>query len=201
MKPHRPFVIGLTGSVGMGKSTTAKMFEKHGAAVWDADAAVARLYSKDGAGVRAIRLIRPDAIQNDAVDKTALKEWIADDPTALAQIELAIHPLVSADQTEFLATTDAEIVVLDVPLLFETGLESSVDITVVATAPSEIQRKRVLARPGMTEAQFELILAKQLDDKIKRARADFIVPTDTFKIAENAVEKIMDHAKGTLKHA
>lgn len=174
----RPFVLGLTGSIGMGKSTVAAMFREAGVPVWDADAAVAALYAPGGAGVPAIAALCPAAVAGGAVDRAVLRDWIAADPAALGRIEAAIHPLVAADRRRFLAAeaaAGARLVVLDIPLLFETGAESGADATLVVSAPPEVQRARVLARPGMTEAAFERLLAKQMPDAEKRRRADHVI--------------------------
>ncbi len=190
----RPFLLGLTGSIGMGKSTTAAMFAAEGVPVWDADAAVHRLYARGGAGVAAIAALRPEAILGGAVDRGRLKEWIAADPAALQQIEAAIHPLVAADRAAFIdraARAGADLVLLDIPLLFETGAEAALDATLVVTAPAEVQRARVLARPGMTEAQLAAILARQMPDAEKRARATHVIETLTLEETRAAVRRLL----------
>jgi dephospho-CoA kinase len=175
----RPVVVGLTGSIGMGKTTTACLFEEAGVPVWDADAAVHRLYGPDEPGTRAIARLAPGVVGAAGVDRAALREAIAADPDLLARVESAVHPLVAADRAAFVeANRDAPLIVLDIPLLFETGGEAEVDAVVVATAPSAVQRERVLARPGMDEAQFERILLRQVPDAEKRRRADHVVRTD-----------------------
>lgn len=189
-------LVGLTGSIGMGKSTTAQMFRDAGCAVWDADAAVHRLYAPGGAAVAPMAAIWPDAVQDGAVDRAALKAIIAADPTALRRIEGIVHPLVAADRAAFIAESDADIVVLDVPLLFETGGDARVDHVVVASVDAVTQRDRVMARGTMTAAQFDAILAKQLPDADKRARADFVVITDTPDHARAQVQAIVAQLRG-----
>lgn len=171
----RPYRLGLTGSIGMGKSTTAGFFREFGVPVWDADAAVHRLYAPGGAAVGPVGALCPAAIVDGAIDRGALKDWIAQDKEALAKLEAVVHPLVAEDRAAFVAGAQAPLVVLDIPLLFEVGAD--VDGVLVVTAPPEVQRARVLARPGMTEAQFEAILARQMPDAEKRARADFVIET------------------------
>ena len=161
----------------MGKSTTAAMFADQGARVWDADAAVHRLYAAGGAGVGPIAAIVPDAILGDAVDRVSLREAIVRDPDLLPKIEAVIHPLVQADRNAFAAAHPGEILVFDIPLLFETGAQDEFDAVVVVSAPPEVQRARVLARPGMTARDFEAILARQMPDADKRTRADYVIDT------------------------
>lgn len=173
--------IGLTGSIAMGKSTTAAMFAAAGAPVHDADAAVHRLYAKGGAAVGPIGALCAPAIVDGAVDRAALKTAIQADPTLLPRIEAVVHPLVTADREAFLAKAaaeGAEIVVFDVPLLFETGADAAVDIVVVVSAEADVQRQRALGRPGMTEDILATILSKQLPDAKKRQCADYVVSTD-----------------------
>jgi dephospho-CoA kinase len=171
------FRLGLTGSIGMGKSTTAALFAAEGIAIWDADAAVHRLYAPGGGATAPLGALYPAALVNHSIDRSALKSWIAADPTALARIEAVVHPLVAADRDAFLINATADIVVLDIPLLFEKGTEAGLDATLLVTAPAALQRQRVLARPGMTEVQFQLILARQMPDAEKRARATHILET------------------------
>lgn len=168
------FLLGLTGSIGMGKSTTARFFAEAGIPVWDADAAVHRLYR--GAAVAPMAAAFPEAV-TDHVDRDALKRIIAANPSALSAIERIVHPLVAQDRASFIAQTDADIAVLDIPLLFENGTEAQMDATLVVTAPPALQAARVLARPGMTQAALDGILSRQMPDAEKRARATHIIET------------------------
>lgn len=197
----RPFLLGLTGSIGMGKSTTAGMFKDEGVPVWDADAAVARLYGPGGKAVPAIEDLRPEAVTDGKVDRQALKSWIAQDPEALGRIEEAVHPLVAADRAEFVADASAPIVLLDIPLLFETGAQTQMDAVVVVTAPKEVQRDRVLSRPGMTEDQLKTILDRQLPDAEKRKRADYVIETLDLESARAAVQDVLADIRKKLNDA
>ena len=184
-------LVGLTGSIGMGKSETAKMFARLGVPVYDADAAVHAIYEKGGAAVEPLRAEFPDAIVDDAVDRARLSKLVLDDKDALKKLEGIVHPLVGQTQLHFLKdaqASGAKIAVLDIPLLYETGGETRVDAVVVVSAPADVQRARVLERPGMTAEKFEQILAKQVPDADKRARADFVVETD--KGLEHAFEQV-----------
>lgn len=174
----RPWRLGLTGSIGMGKSTTAGLFREFGLPVWDADAAVHRLYAAGGAAVPAIAALVPHAVVDGAVRRDRLRAAIATEPGLLDRIEAAVHPLVAADREAFLAAhPDAPIVVLDIPLLFETHGTGLVDEIVVVSAPAEVQRARVLDRPGMDAAGLARILARQTSDAEKRARASHVIDT------------------------
>ncbi|MEM6679532.1 MAG: dephospho-CoA kinase [Pseudomonadota bacterium] len=174
--------FGLTGSIGMGKSTTAEMFAEAGVPVWDADATVHRIYGPGGTGAAALRPLVPAAIsETGGVDRMVLKTALAADPSLLKRVEAAVHPLVAADRARVLqekATQGAPAVLLDIPLLFETGAEGTVDRVIVVSAPEAVQRARVLARGTMTEADLDRILARQLPDSEKRLRADYIIDTD-----------------------
>ena len=191
--------MGLTGSIGMGKSTTAVMFRAEGVPVWDADAAVHRLYSAGGAAVAPLAALRPQAIRDGAVDRSALKTWIASDRSALRAIEAVVHPLVAADRAAFILAATAPLIVLDIPLLFETGADAMMDATLVVSAPPEVQRARVLERPGMTEAQLDLILSRQMPDAEKRARASYVIETTALEPTRQAVQDLI--AKLGSKHA
>jgi dephospho-CoA kinase len=171
-------VIGLTGSIAMGKSTAAQAFRNLGIPVFDSDAAVHQLYGKGGAAVGPLQKIVPQAIAEGAVDRQALSAAIRQKPELLGQVEKAVHPLVRQAQEDFLKqseTQGADLAVLDIPLLFETGRDAEVDVIVVVSAPAEIQRQRALARPGMTAEKLDQLLARQMPDAEKRARAHFIV--------------------------
>ena len=191
-----PFRLGLTGSIGMGKSTTAGFFRDAGVPVWDADAAVHRLYAPGGAAVAPLAAAFPAALRDGGIDRIALKSAIAADTSALARIEGIVHPLVAADRAAFLAAATGPLVVLDIPLLFETGAEARMDATLLVTAPPEVQRARVLARPGMTEAQFATILSRQMPDRQKRARADHIIETLGHDAARACVLALIAHITG-----
>ena len=173
-------VLGLTGSIGMGKSTTGRMFADEGALVWDADAAVHRLYARGGAAVEPLGEAFPGVIVDGAVDRTLLAGVLGRDEDAFKHLEAIVHPLVAQDRAEDLAAARAEgvrLAVLDIPLLFETGGDQFVDAVVVVTADPEVQAARVLARPGMTRERFEAILARQTPDAEKRARAKHVIDT------------------------
>ena len=184
-------LIGLTGSIGMGKSETAKMFRALGVPVYDADAAVHALYEKGGKAVEPIRAAFPSAIVDDAVDRKALSRCVLGLPDEMRKLEAIVHPLVGDAQVTFLRESLAaghRMAVLDIPLLYETGGEARVDVVVVVSAPYDLQKTRVLARPDMDEAKFAAIHAKQVPDAEKRARADFIVESD----------KGLDHARAQV---
>ena len=185
------FRLGLTGSIGMGKTTTAAMFAEAGVPVWDADAAVARLYAPGGAAIAPMSRAFPEAIVAGAVSKEALKSILSTRPEALKEIEAIVHPLVAADRQAFVDSTGAPIALLDIPLLYETGADAWLDAVAVVTTSAANQRERLLARGTMTEAQLDLILARQMPDAEKRRRADFIIPTDTLETARAAVDDIL----------
>lgn len=185
-------LIGLTGSIGMGKSETAKMFAAENIPVYDADAEVHKLYEVGGAAVEPIEKAFPGVVQDGAVDRALLSREVIGKPEALKKLESIVHPLVGAANRAFLENAlseGAEMVLLDIPLLFETGGRERVDVIVVVSAPYELQRERVLARPDMTEEKFADIVAKQVSDADKRAGADYIVESD----------KGLDHARAQVK--
>ena len=186
-------VLGLTGSIGMGKSTTSAMFEAEGVPVYDSDAAVHALYAVGGAAVGPVEAAFPGVVVDGAVDRARLSAAVVGNPEALAKLEAIVHPLVGAHRIGFFEKAKAagqDIVVLDIPLLYETGGEKKVDKVVVVSAPADVQRARVLARPGMTPEKFEAILARQTPDAEKRARADFVI--DTGKGLDHARQQVRD---------
>ena len=185
-----PRVLGLTGGIGMGKSTVLAMFADLGAATWDADEAVRRLYAPGGAGVDAVAAIRPGAVRGGAVDRDALRSWIAADPGALPALDAAIHPLVAADRAAFVAGAGAPLAVCDVPLLFETGAEAGMDAVATVSVAADVQRARVLARGTMDAAALERVLARQLTDAERRARATYVIETEEIGPARAAVRRI-----------
>jgi dephospho-CoA kinase len=173
-------VVGLTGSVGMGKSTTAAMFADEGAPVYDADAEVHKLQGLGGAAVEAIEAAFPGVVKDGAVDRQALGERVFGHPDQLAKLNGIIYPLLGAGRAAFFADAEArgcDMVVLDIPMLFETGGEARMDAVVVVSAPEHIQRERVLARPGYGAGRLDAILARQMHDAEKRARAHFVIDT------------------------
>jgi dephospho-CoA kinase len=198
MSGTRPFVLCLTGSLGMGKSTAAKFFAEAGVPVHDSDAVVHALY--EGEAVAAIEAAFPGTTSGGKIDRNKLAAKVIDDKAALVRLEAIVHPLVAKAREKFLAdaqTGDVPVVVLDIPLLFEIGGSSSCDAVVVVSAPAEIQRARAFARPGMTEDKFAALLAKQVPDAEKRARADFIV--DSSQGLDHARAQVHDILKAVAK--
>lgn len=195
--------VGLTGSIGMGKSTTAAMFAQEGAPVFDSDRAVHEIYARPET-VEAIGRAFPGAVRDGAIDRNALAALVLNDSGRLARLEAIIHPLVWAARDVFLRAAEArgvDFVVLDIPLLFETGREKEVDVVVVVTAAPDIQRRRVLARPSMSEEKLDAILAKQVPDAEKQKRADFVIRTDRgMAAAREDVARVMAKLRaGELK--
>ena len=186
-------IIGLTGSIGMGKSTTAKMFREAGVPVYDADAAVADLYETGGAAVAPLEAAFPGVTKDGAVDREALRQRVLGNDEAMSRLNAIVHPLVGADRVRFFKDAEAagvDMVVLDIPLLYETGGDANMDAVVVVSAPPEQQRERVLARPGMTAERLDAILSRQMHDAEKRARAHFVV--DTSRGLEPAREQVAE---------
>jgi len=195
------FALGLTGSIGMGKSTTARMFAEAGCDVWDADAAVHRLYGAGGAAVAPIEVLFPDAIEDGSVSRVVLKQIIAANPDALKQIESIVHPLVAKDRAEFRTNSTSDILVFDIPLLFETGGDKVMDAVACVSVSEEVQKNRVMERGTMTEAQFEQIRQKQMPNDQKVARSDYVIMTDTPEHAREQVAQIVTDIRGKLAHA
>ena len=174
-----PLILGLTGSIGMGKSTVAAMFAEAGVPVFDADAAVHRLQGPDGRLIAAIESLHPGTTGPAGVDRVKLSAAVLGNPDALRALEALVHPAVGEDRAAFLRQhAESPLIVFDIPLLFETGGEKKVDKTLVVSAAPEVQRARVLVRPGMSETKFAAILARQLPDAEKRARADYVIAAD-----------------------
>ncbi|HWD26717.1 MAG TPA: dephospho-CoA kinase [Rhizomicrobium sp.] len=176
---RKPLHVGLTGSIGMGKSETAKMFAQLGVPVYDADAAVHRLYQQGGAAVAPIEAAFPGTVRDGAVDRAELSKYVTGNPEQTQKLTAIVYPLLAKERAQFLADTkDADLILFDIPLLFETKGEGAMDAVVVVSAPAHIQRERVLARPGMTEEKFAYLHSRQMPDVEKRAKAHFVVVTD-----------------------
>jgi len=187
----KPYLLGLTGSIGMGKSTTAAMFADLGVPVWDADAAVRKLYAPNGEAAKIVAELFPTAMDGAAVSRAKLRDLIAADPKVLDELQKLVHPLVAQDRQDFIAASTAPIVLLDIPLLFETGSQDQFDGIVVVTASADVQKQRVLARGEMTEDDFNMILARQMPDAEKRQRATWIIETISLESAAAAVKDVL----------
>ncbi len=185
------FRLGLTGGIGMGKSTAAQTFRDLGHPVWDADAAVHDLYAPGGAAVAPVAAAFAGTMCDGGIDRAALRQALGADPAGFQRLEAIVHPLVAAERADFIARqADTPIVVLDIPLLYETGAERGMDGVAVVSAPAAVQRARVMARPGMTEENFQMILSRQMPDSEKRKRADWVIPSDTMDGARAAIMDI-----------
>lgn len=195
------FQLGLTGSIGMGKSTTAKLFSESGCDVWDADSSVHRLYEKGGAAVDPISKIFPSSIVNDAVCRKNLREILSQNQNAFLQLEAIVHPLVAKDRAEFIQNAKANILVFDIPLLFETNSDKDMDASVCVYIDQETQKKRTLGRGTLTEEQFSQILAKQMPISEKRARADYVIMTDTLENVRDQIKHILADIRSQLTNA
>jgi len=199
MNVSKPLCIGLTGSIGMGKSTTAQLFRQEGISVLDSDQIVHDLYS--GAAVKPIENTFPGVVENGVVNRNKLAEAVLNNAKALKNLEQIVHPLVWQERENFLKTCierGERIIVYDIPLLFETGADKSVDVIIVVAASPENQAARVLARPGMTQQKFNAIKAKQFDDQLKYARADYIIDTDKgLEAARQQVHDILNQLKNS----
>ena len=190
---NRPLLVGLTGSIGMGKTETARMFADLGIPVYDADAAVHTLYEEGGAAVAPVAAAFPGAVTDGRVDRAALAALVLGNPAAHTKLEAIVHPLAAQAQREFTVQhIGAEMIVFDIPLLFETGGDARMDVVVVVSAPPEMQRSRALARPGMTDEKFAAIIARQMSDTDKCLLADYVVDTGQgLAHAEDQVRKIV----------
>ena len=195
------FRLGLTGSIGMGKSTTAAMFAEAGCAVWDADAAVHRLYARGGAAVEPLGAEFPEAIVAGTVDRGRLKVIIGETPDALHRIEAIVHPLVAQDRQAFIENATQEILVFDIPLLFETGGDAAMDAVACVSVAPEMQANRVMERGTMTYEQFRNILSKQMPIGDKIARSDYVIETDTLDHARQQVQDVIADIKRRMADA
>ena len=195
------FKLGLTGAIGMGKSTTAAMFAELGCEIWDADAAVHRLYSSGGAAVAPMQAQFPQVVEDNTVSRAKLRILIANDPSALKSIEQIVHPLLGQDRSDFVKNAKSDILVYDIPLLFETGGDARMDaVACVWTAP-EIQEQRVMERGTMSAEQFEVIRTKQLPANEKRDRADYVIVTDTIEHARTQVQNVLKSIRQRMSNA
>ena len=204
MSLNQTVLLGLTGSIGMGKSTTAAMFLKQGIPVWDADSTVHKLYAKNGAAVKFFNQEIPSAVSNGKVSRVALKKLIKEDINNLKKIEQIVHPLVAKDRLTFIENSkkyNAPLIVLDIPLLFETGFYKLVDYIAVVTVDYTTQKQRVLDRESMTEEMFTQILDKQVSNEEKKRKADFIIPTETIEAAESKVQEIIFQLERQVRNA
>ncbi|MBO6730165.1 MAG: dephospho-CoA kinase [Maricaulis sp.] len=193
--------IGLTGSIGMGKSATAALFAEQGVAVFDSDAAVHELYAKGGAAIGPVSEAFGDVLSDGAIDRGELSAVLREDPAGFGKLEAIVHPLVEAARAAFVAEAreqEIDIVLFDIPLLFETGGEAAVDVVVVCHAPDTVRRARVLERPGMTEEKLDLILARQMPESEKLKRADYAV--ETSKGLESARKQVRDILADIRQH-
>ena len=192
------FRLGLTGSIGMGKSTTAGFFRDLGCDVWDADAAVHRLYAKGGAAVDPISQVFPQAVVDGSISRDMLRDALMANPTLFPQLEKIIHPLVAKDRFEFIQSAKSDIVVLDIPLLFETGANQAMDAVACVSVSAEEQKRRVMARGTMNEAAFEKILERQWPNDEKVAQSDYVIKTDTLDDAKQHVIEIVTKIRDSL---
>ena len=195
------FLLGLTGSIGMGKSTTAQFFADRGCRIWDADSTVHRSYSKNVVAVAGISKIAPSAVCDGAVDRARLRALISQDANLLPELEAIIHPLVKADREGFIANNPKSILVFDIPLLFELNSAADFDAVACVLSSYEVQKSRVLSRPGMTEDHFQLIRSKQWPAEDKAVRADYIIDTNSHGTAAQAVDAILEDIKKRQKDA
>jgi dephospho-CoA kinase len=195
------FKLGLTGSIGMGKTTTASIFSALGCDVWDADAAVHRLYAKGGAAVAPMSGAFSQVIEEGAVSRAQLRSLISADPLALKSIEKIVHPLLVQDRADFVAGSQSDILVFDIPLLFETGGDANMDGVACVWTTAEVQQERVMQRGTMSMEQFEVIRAKQLPTHEKRDRSDFVIITDTIEHARVQVQNVLTEIRQRMTNA
>ncbi|MEM6728334.1 MAG: dephospho-CoA kinase [Pseudomonadota bacterium] len=183
--------LGLTGSIGTGKSTTAQMFKAHGAAVWSADAAVHALYALGGAAVPKVQALFPGVVEDGAVNRRELSVILRADPNRLQDIEEIVHPLVALDRADTLENASEWLVIFEVPLLFEKGIDAEMDVTACTSVSVDVQKRRVLERPGVTEAQLDFILQHHWPSAKKCAASDYVIDTSTHQTAEKDVARIV----------
>jgi dephospho-CoA kinase len=189
------FLLGLTGSIGMGKSTTAGFFKDAGCDVWDADAAVHRLYAKQGAAVAPLSNLFPKALIEGAISRQMLKHELQKNPDLIGQLEAIVHPLVAQDRQTFIDSAQSDILVFDIPLLFETGADAYMNAVICVTIDEEEQKKRVLERGTMNEEMFEQVKSRQWSNSQKCEKADFVILTDTLEHVHAQVENILAKLK------
>ena len=184
--------IGLTGCIGMGKSTTLKMFEDEGVLTWSADEAVSRLYAKDGKAVLKVQALTPESVVNNSVSRENLREQVKNRPEILLSLELIVNPLIKTDRENFLrSNSQKKAVVLDLPLLFENKMELEFDIIVVVSAPARVQKERVLSRNTMDTKLLNIIKSKQISDEEKKSRADFVFETTSIERTKKDVKEFL----------
>lgn len=195
------FLLGLTGSIGMGKSTTATLFAKKGCAIWDADSTVHKAYSVGGLAVPQISKLFPEAISSGAVDRKKLKEILSEKPKLLSELEDIIHPLVKQDRDSFIATNTSRILVFDIPLLFELSSQTDFDAVACVATSQKLQESRVLSRPGMTKRHLEIITSRQLPSTDKCARSDYVIDTTSMESAEICVKDVVSDIEKRIINA
>ena len=195
------YLLGLTGSIGMGKSTTCALFAERGCIIWDADLTVHRAYGIGGAAVELVRKILPQVIIKNQINREKLRQIISEDKSVLPRIEAIIHPLVRQNRQNFISANPTAILVFDIPLLFELNAEADFDAVACVLLKPELQKKRVMARPGMTKSYFEMILNKQLPAAEKTVRSDYVINTATPKTAVIAVDTILKDIRRKLRNA
>lgn len=187
------YILGLTGSIGMGKSTTAQIFRDFDIPVWDADACVHELYTKDNNAIAEVANAFPNALINGKIDRPALSDYFKTDRSRLKELDAIVHPLVAKKRAEFIQeNANQDLIVLDIPLLFEVGRPKEISGVLVVTIDFEIQKSRVMMRPNMTEDWFEMVLSKQIPDAEKQTKADFVIETKSIDHVRSEVKKIIE---------